>query len=165
MDDLTKPARRYIANAIANPGGFLAQYAFPGVVPRYVTSAGRPLLFASSDEAEDAARVALFHALNNRPSQKGPPERYRLMSGDDLARAVDAAGITPTFFAYLWGCGTERFFQWIDGTADRSGRVLRPPHAVRLLLETWRQFPATLDLAEQITEQVTSERKPRRMTD
>jgi hypothetical protein len=162
---ITKPARRYIAKALPlATGGYLAHFAFPGVPPRYVERDGQPVTFESARDAEDTARECLFEALNNRPSEGTKRERYRLMSGTEFADAVRAAGITPTFFAYLWGTTTERFFQWVDQTPDKSGRVVSPPHGVRLLLETWRRFPQTIDLAEVLTEQNTSERSPRRDT-
>ena len=160
---ITKPAKRYIAKALRlATGGYLASFAFPGVPPRYVERDGKPDIFESERDAEDAARECLFVALNSRPSESTKRERYRLMSGIEFADAVRAAGITPTFFAYLWGTTTERFFQWVDGTPDKSGRVVSPPHGVRLLLETWRRYPETIDLAEVLTEQNTSERSPRR---
>ena len=160
---ITKPAKRYVAKALPlATGGYLATFAFPGVPPRYVQREGQPDRFDSARDAEQAARECLFDALNSRPSEGTKRERYRLMSGVEFADAVRACGITPTFFAYLWGTTTERFFQWVDGTPDKSGRVVSPPHGVRLLLETWRQFPETIDLAENVTEQNTSERSPRR---
>jgi hypothetical protein len=171
-EQVTKPARRYVAKALPlASGGYLAQYAFPGVTPRYVTAehvepgqgkTSTARIFDHAEDAEDAARFALFEALNNRPSENTKRERYRLLSGPEFADAVRACGITPTFFCYLWGTNTERFFQWVDETPDKSGRVVSPPHGVRLLLETWRAIPESIDLAESITEQVTTERKPRR---
>lgn len=166
-----RAARRYVASAVPRAnGGFLAQYAFPGVTPRYVTTEhveagqgrGQPRVFDYAEDAEDAARLALFEALNNRPSENTKRERYQFMTGPEFAEAVRAAGITPTFFCYLWGTNTERFFQWVDETPDKSGRVVSPPHGVRLLLAMFENFPGAIDLAERITEQVTTERKPKR---
>ena len=168
----TKPARLYIANAINTGGGFHAQYAFPGGMPRKVTaehveaggsSASTPQIYDTAEQAENAARAALFEALNNRPRSNQTPERYRLLSGPELAEAIRAAGITPTFFCYLWGCSTERFFQWVDEVPDKNGRpVPPPPHGVRVMLEMFRQIPQTIDLAEDITDRVTTQRKPKR---
>lgn len=174
MDDKpARPSRRYVANAVPSRdgSGYLAQYAFPGVAPRYVTTEhidagrgqhGKPRVFDDADDAEDSARLALFEALNNRPSENTKRERYRFLTGPEFAEAVRAAGITPTFFCYLWGTNTERFFQWVDETPDKSGRIVSPPHGVRLLLAMFEHCPGAIDLAEKITEQVTTERKPRR---
>jgi hypothetical protein len=143
---ITKPARRYVAKALPlDTGGYLAHFAFPGVPPRYVLQE-RPCWSYSNRLATQrkAARACLFDALNSRPSDRSKRERYRLMSGAELADMVRAVGITPTFFCYLWGCSTERFFSWVDETPDKSGRVHGPPHGVRLLLETWLRYPETL---------------------
>ena len=171
-----KPSRQYVARALPlASGGHLAQYAFPGVMPRYVTAEHvepgqgdgnrKPRIFDTAEHAEDAARVALFEALNNRPSETRMRDRYRLMSGPDLADAVRACGITPTFACYLLGIPTARFFQWVDETTDKQGNPIAPPHMARLLLAMFQGLPGAIYLAESITEQVTTERKPRRETD
>ena len=155
---------RYIARAVAHGRGYRAQYGFPGVALRYVTprDSDQPCSYASALDAEHDARRVLLDAMNNRPRQS-KLERYRRMTGAEFAEAVRAAGITPTFFCYLWGTDTKRFFQWADETPDKAGTVVGPPHGIRVLLETWRRFPTTIDLAESVTDQVTTERKPRRI--
>jgi hypothetical protein len=56
----------------------------------------------------------------------------------------------------------ERFFQWVDGAKSKDGRLYEVPHHVRVLLEIFKRIPQAIDIAEEVTEKVTKQRKPRR---
>lgn len=155
-----KPAKRYIANAqpTTRPGTFYGQFAFPGVEPRYVSSRGVPIIFDSEDEARAAAAIAVIESLNNRPKERSNPESYRKLTGPEFSVLLAEAGITPTFFSYLNNTRLERVFGWMDGTEEKD----LAPHPVRVLLEILKRHPETIDTAEEVTESVTTTRKPDR---
>lgn len=152
-----KPARRFIAKSILTSGGFRAQWAAPGLVPAYVMDRGRPAVFDDEDSAENAARFHLFNALNKARDGliSGKPERYRKMTASEGAIALAEAGLTPSFFAFLYGTSRDRVLKWIDGVEDW-------PHPARLLLEIFKANPSTIGLAEAVTDSVTEARKPRK---
>jgi hypothetical protein len=52
---------------------------------------------------------------------------YRRISGEDLARGIEAASITPAQFAVLYGVPVKRLDKWLSG----QGEV---PHAVALFV-------------------------------
>jgi hypothetical protein len=161
-----KPARKYVAKVIPHPSGsgHLAQFAFPGVIPLYVSDDGIPIVYDTEDEAKCAALDALFKSMNKRPREGGKRERYKPLSGSELAILTAEAGLAPSFFCYLWGTTTERFFEWIDEVKNKDGRVMPVPHPVRVMLEIFKDKDIgqrAIDIAEKVTEQVTTERKPR----
>jgi DNA-binding transcriptional regulator YiaG len=148
-------ARRYSIRAVQLPGGgWLGEYGFPGVRPFYVSDAGKPTVHGSETEALASAAVSLMNALNNRPRNKGKPERYTKLTGPQLAVLLSESGLTPTFFAELYGTSSGRLVEWMDETAD-------VPHPVRLLLEIFKRHPETVDVAEKVTAAVTVARRPR----
>ena len=75
------------------------------------------------------------------------------MNGPEFAVALAEAGIGLTLFAYIYGTSIERAQQWIDG-------IESVPHPVRLLLELFRAYPTTIDLAESVTDAHTIARRP-----
>lgn len=157
MND-NKPAKKYIARAIPHGGFFYAQWAAPGMVPKYVLERGNRAVFDTHEEAEEAARYHLFNALNSVRDGRisGKPERYRKMTAAEGAVLLAEAGLTPSFFAFLYGTSRERVLKWIDGVEDW-------PHPARLLLKIFKANPGMIDLAETVTESVTTERKPRKI--
>lgn len=174
----TMPSRLYIARAVPCNGGFRARYAFPGVTPRLFQEGGSPKLFRSEEAATVAAATELIRELNNRPGMPGatrpksmddgtvidrpiPPrrktERYERLSGSELSVLLAETGITLSFFQYLYNTNAERLLTWMGASADDD----RAPHPVRVLLEIFKAYPDTINVAETITDSVTSPRKPR----
>jgi DNA-binding transcriptional regulator YiaG len=161
MAEPKNPSRNYIAKALAhNSGGWVAQWACPGMIPIIFKDkgSGQDAVFPSETAARHAAQNALVHALINRDKfygrQIGKPERYNKLSGDEFAELLAHAGLDHAFFAYLFGTTLRNVLMWQDGTKD-------VPHPARLLLEIFKRHPSTIDLAEDITERVTTERNPR----
>lgn len=151
-----KPAIRHVANAIRHPSGkYLAQYAAPGMVPLFVSRHNVPSLFDTEEDARTEAALVLVDVLKSRKRDTSKPEVYRKLTGDEFAVLLAEAGLTPTFFAYLYGTTQERVIKWIDGVDD-------VPHPVRLILETWKRHPETIDTSEAVTESVTTQRRPGR---
>jgi DNA-binding transcriptional regulator YiaG len=152
-------SKRYSIKAVPLPkGGFLGEYAFPGVRPYYVSDRGQPTVHGSEAEALTSAAIALTNALNNRPRQRGKPERYTKLTGPEFAALLSETGITPTFFAELYGTSSARIVEWMDSVTD-------VPHPVRLLLEIFRRDPGAIDTAEAITKTATVARSPRGTTE
>lgn len=52
---------------------------------------------------------------------------YRRISGDDLAKGIEGAGVTPQQFGALYGVSPRRVAKWLDGS-------LEVPHGVALLV-------------------------------
>jgi DNA-binding transcriptional regulator YiaG len=151
-------SKRYSIRAVQLPaGGFLAEYAFPGVRAFYVSDRGQPTVHGSETEAMASAAIALANALNNRPRQRGKPERYTKLTGAEFAVLLAEAGLTPTFFAEIYGTSSGRIVEWMDDVTD-------VPHPVRLLLELFKHHPETIDTAEKITQAVTVARSPREVS-
>lgn len=46
------------------------------------------------------------------------PLTYRHISGDDLARGIEAASITPAQFAVLYGIPLRRLKKWLKGEQE-----------------------------------------------
>lgn len=87
-------------------------------------------------------------------------ERYQLLTGPEFSMLLAEAGITPTFFAWLNNNNMQRVMEWLDGTGDDYKKF--PPHSVRVLLEIFRQMPETIDIAEAVTEAVTTMKSPKK---
>lgn len=155
--ETSKPAKKFVAQAVPYAGGYRAQWAAPGLVPAFVMERGSVAVFGSKDSAENAARIHLFNALNLPRERRtsGKPERYKKMTSVEGAVKLRESGLTPSFLAYLYGTSQDRVLKWIDGVEDW-------PHPARLLLEIFKACPAMIDIAERVTDSVTEERKPRR---
>ena len=153
------PSRSYLAKAIPLPNGkYQAQYAAPGLVPYVATnSTGRAYEYNSREEAEVGAMRALFGILNKTrdAASSGKPERYSKMTGPEFAIALAEAGLTPTFFAFLYGTSQERVLKWVDGAENC-------PHPARILLTLFADDQRNIDVAEAVTERVTTSRRPER---
>lgn len=145
-----KPASRYIAKAIpvvGEPGCFYAQFASPGLIPLMVRPKDgdrSPSEFKSVEEAENAARKALLDALTNRVVDTRTAGGYRRMSGAELAVAIEAADLTPTHFAELYGVPQARVLKWLDGEQD----IPHSAHVLIKLLVNEKNY----EMAEEITE-------------
>lgn len=149
---MTKPARRYITRAVPQGDGFLAEFAFPGGVPDLVRSHGRPLVFATEAEANAAAGQTLCDTLNSRVrDRKDRKDVYQRMTPVEVANGIADAGVSWTWFAWIYGTHTQRVMKWIEGDED-------VPHPVRVVLALLR-LPGAVEEAERITSIVT-ERRP-----
>jgi hypothetical protein len=118
MADL-KPARRYIATAVPTPNrrGWWAQWAAPGLVPRYVMDGDQPQTFNTPGAAEVSAMKVLFDALNSRPAGtwKG---RREVMGPAELAHDLAAADVTPTDFSRIIGSRQDRVMDMLNGARE-----------------------------------------------
>jgi hypothetical protein len=179
MPPPSKPSTRYIAKALPHPnGGYLGQFSFPGGVPQFVTKGGTPLIYDNERDAEADAAIACIKACNARytfrvqttdPNDTGvrslsnaTQEVYTKLTGPEFAVLVAEANITPNYFCFLNAIPQERFFQWVDGAKSKDNRLYEVPHHVRVLLEIFKRIPQAIDIAEEVTEKVTKQRKPRR---
>lgn len=148
-------------NVWADPvaGGYHGTFQAPGLTPDVVRDEnGQPRLFPNEHAAKYAASMTMFVVLNKPrvfAGKSGKPERYTKMTGPEFAVELAEAGITPTFLAYLYGTSQKRVLEWIDG-------VEAVPHPVRILLRLFQADSRNIDLAEEVTDAVTTERKPRR---
>jgi DNA-binding transcriptional regulator YiaG len=158
------PKSSYGVKALPNEHGpgFVALYWAPGLKAGLRRDeAGRPAVFSREADAEAAAAQRLFEVLNipraraNASSSK--KERYERLSGAEFAELIREVGITPTFLAYLYGTSDKRVFQWVDGVNEK-GLEESPPHPVRVLLELFKGNPANIDIAERVTNAVTTSR-------
>jgi len=158
------PSNVFIAKAMPDGrGSFVAVFSAPGMVPQTLTKRdGSPSVFETEELAEYHAGRAMISALNGprikAGANKRAPERYQKMTGPEFAMALSAAGITPTFFAYLYGTSQDRVLKWIDGVED-------VPHPVRIVLALFAKSVENVDLAQEVTEAVTTSRRPERSAD
>lgn len=155
------PSSSYIIRAVpAGNGKFNALYSAPGLIPEIAQSPdGRAYEYNTEQEAEWGAAKAMIGILNSsrrRARDHGKQERYRKLTGPELAQLIAKIGITPSFLAYIKGTTPERVLKWIDN-------VENVPHDIRVLLEIFVAFgkPA-IDKAEEVTDAVTTERRPAR---
>ena len=166
-----KPKRldpTYGVDAIPNAGGpgFTAFYRMPGLVPGYIRDqqTNRVEIFETEDQAIAARARRLFDIMNaprvRAKANSGKREQYARLSGSEFARLLQEAGITLTLFAYLYGTTEKRVLGWIDGVNEK-GEVDLAPHPARILLELFKAAPSNVDLAEKITDSVTTPRTPK----
>jgi hypothetical protein len=156
---LEKPSKTYVAKAVPVEGGFHAKFSAPGLIPRLVMDPdnhNRPRLFMAEQAAQISAMYALYGILNKprKSHLRGKDVRYKKLDGPEFAVLLAETNIGLTLFAWLWGCSMDRAQSWLDGTDGT-------PHPVRILLELFKRHPELVDEAIEITEKVTTERKPR----
>lgn len=158
MTDSSHLKFRAWAEPNANGEGYVSFWGAPGLRTGMVrTPDGKPAIFATREEAELEAWRVMAQTLN-RPrirADSGKPERYKRLTGAELAEKIRAAGITPSFFAYLRATTQKRVLDWIDNKQDI-------PHDVRVLLELFIADERNIDIAEEVTDRVTTERNPKR---
>lgn len=161
-EDVLAPSKTYVANAIPRDDGYLAQFSAPGLIPRYVSHAHNndPIVYDTEEDAKNAARDAMMRILNapRRTQVRGKNARYEKMTGPEFAVALAESGLSLTLFAFIFGTSVDRAQQWIDG-------VDNVPHPARVLLALFRDNPQNVDIAEQVTESVTTDRRPRSEVD
>src|SRR3546814_106171 len=158
----------YGVDALPNAGGdgFVAFYRAPGLTPGYVRdpATNRVSIFETEDGAVAAGSRRLFAVMNaprvRAKSNSGKREKHQRLTGSEFALLLQEAGITLTFFAFLYGTTEKRVLGWIDGVKEK-GEVDLAPHPARLLLELFKENKENLDLAEGITDSVTTPRAPR----
>ena len=155
------PSNVYFARAVPLPNGkFQAIYSAPGRLPAVsAREDGTPYVYNTEVEAEAGAAMHLHRVLNAprieaRRSQ-GKSERYEKLTGPEFAMLMARAGVTATWFAYVYGTTQQRVLGWIDG-------VDQVPHPARLLLELIIADESNGDLIERITDSVTTSRRPER---
>ncbi len=77
------------------------------------------------------------------------------MTKQELAILMSEAGITWKFFTYLYGTSERRLTEWMTGTNDK-GQPEQAPHPVRVMLELFKANPNNIDIAEAVTDAVTT---------
>lgn len=158
--EVLQPSKTLVAQAIPVEDGWLAQFSAPGLIPRYVTmthSPDVPHVFDTKVEAEEAARKAAF-GIFNKPRQtqsRGKNDRYEKMSGPEFAVALAETGVGLSLFAYVYGTSVDRAQAWIDSTEN-------VPHPARVLLALFKDSARNVDIAEKVTDSVTTARRPPR---
>lgn len=153
------PSKSYVAKAIPVDGGYIAQFSAPGLIPRYVARShepDNPIVFDTAEEAENEARRAAFGILNKprQTQRRGKDVRYQKLSGPEFAVLLAESGLSLTLFAHIYGTSVSRAQGWLDG-ADNA------PHPARVLLEIFKANPEMVDVAEDVTNAATTDRRPR----
>jgi DNA-binding transcriptional regulator YiaG len=143
MIEATKPSRSVIAKAIKAGGGFVAQFALPGLIPDIVRQHRNPVVFATEEKAIAAANQAVVSMLQRRLVDSRKPAETRKITPAEFAILLAEANITPTWFAELFGTTQERVIGWIDGVQD-------VPHAAYLLVCLMKD-QKNLDMIEALT--------------
>lgn len=142
MSKTMHPAKLYVAKAVRARGGlWLAQWAAPGQIPRYVNDEDGPEIFQSEGAAEHAAAICLVDALNARPRGTWKVDR-EFMDGAELSRQCGEIGIGPADFSLLFGSRYERVLDMFSGYRE-------PPFSAWWALELFKD-PAALDTARGI---------------
>ncbi|AMX93693.1 MULTISPECIES: hypothetical protein [Mesorhizobium] len=160
MANKSNPIFRAWAEPNNRGPGFIALWIAPGLVADIVRPDGKtPAIFSTELEAELAGWRRMAEVLNgpriraNR--DQGKKERYQRLTGPEFAEQLRAAGITPTFLAFIYSTSPHRVLTWLDGAEDI-------PHPIRVLLALFQADERNIDIAERVTEAITTERKPRR---
>lgn len=150
---------KYFARAVPiKGGGFHSEYGAPGLEPAFVLGIRNARVVSSTqDDAELVAARILIDVLNSRATSlndDNKPEKWLRMTAQEFSVSLADLNMSPTFFAFIFGTSQRRVLSWIEGTQE-------VPHAVRLILEACKADLDNLDLFEQVTERVASERRPR----
>lgn len=139
--------------------GYIGLWAAPGMTPGIIREPdGRPSFFDNIDEAKAAAIKRIVDVLNKPRLHAGKtnkPERYTKLTAREFSEGLRLAGLTPSFFAFLYGTSQKRVLEWMDGSED-------VPHPVRILLALFQDKMANVDIAQRVTEAVTEARQPPR---
>lgn len=146
-----KPASKLIAKAVPRGGRFAAQFALPGLVPVLARRKGGEVELVDSErEAEVLAMEAVIRLYHSRTVDTRKAGGYRRMTGAELAVALNAANITPTYFAELYGVPQSRVVKWLDGEQDT-------PHSAHVLVKVMAYSDEVFNLIESITEEAQNE--------
>lgn len=115
MSDM-KPSKNYIAKAVQDRARrvWYAQWAAPGLTPRYVLDGESPQIFQTSGTAEVAAMRTLYDALNATRIQKWSGRR-ELMPPEEFAARLAEANISIADAAIIFGSRPERIMEMIRG--------------------------------------------------
>lgn len=147
MPKTTHPAKLYIAKAVHAPGGgWLAYWAAPGQIPRYIMEGSEPEIFPDEALAECAAALCLVEALNSRPRGSWKMDR-EFMGGSELSRLCGEIGMGPADFALVFGSRYERVLDMFSGSRE-------PPFSTWWALEIFKD-PAMLEAACRIAAEHT----------
>lgn len=146
-----KPSSKFFAKAIPSRdgGGFLGQFSAPGLVPAYVNENGRPRTFSNELAAELAAARTLVEVLNSRQTATPRSSGYVRPSPETLSRAIEAANISVSEFARIYGANIKTVYKWLDGMQDI-------PHAVSVFIEMM-QDEKTLEMITAVADQKMEE--------
>lgn len=147
-----KPASRPIAKALRHNNRWVGQFALPGLVPDLVRERGQVKTFESPADAKAAALDVLFNLYISRTTDKRRAAGYERMTPADFAVALDAAEITPTYFAEIYGVPQHRVLKWLDGEQDI-------PHSARVLVELIKDEKA-FQIARRLTEEAQQGDEP-----
>ena len=146
--------------------GYVGKYHAPGLDTGHVWEGDNKLaIFPTEELAELAAKDRLFTILNDARAvaaslhRHGKPERYRRLSGPEFAVLLSEVGITPTFFAEIYGTTVKRVLAWIDGVNEKGNEEL-VPHPAYLLLMRMKADPSLIDKIEEDTRAMTTKRRP-----
>ncbi|TCU34084.1 hypothetical protein [Rhizobium azibense] len=153
----------YGAEAIENADGpgYIGVYRAPGLAPGLVRDpeTNRLRIFSNEDSAVAAASKRLFDILNTPRlrtiGRSGKSERYQKLTSQELKILVSEVGITWTLLAYLYGTSERRLTDWMNGVNEKGQEELAP-HPVRVLLELFKADPKNIDIAETVTDSVTT---------
>jgi hypothetical protein len=145
--------------------GFVSWYWAPGLTPGITRDTdGSIQRFETEEQAYSAGSKKLIEILNiprvRAYQQSGKLEKYAKLTGPELADLLAGTGITATLATYILGTNEKRFFQWIDGKNEK-GQDEAPPHHVRIILELLKANPDNIDIAQAVTDAVTSKRSVR----
>ena len=161
--EMTKLEILYGAEAIPNADGpgYVGLYRSPGLAPGFVRDpeTKRLKVFDTEAEAIAAASLRLFDILNTprlrTVGRSGKSEKYRKLTKQELAILMTEAGISWKFFSYLYGTSERRLTEWMNGVNEK-GTEEQAPHPVRVLLELFKANPKNIDIAEAVTDAVTT---------
>ncbi len=149
----------YVAKAERSEvgSGYIAIWSAPGFNPGMLRMRPSrvPMTFHTVEDAELAAMRHVLEVLN-KPRMRAityKPERYIKLTAAQFAEELRLAGVTPSFFAYMYGTSQRRVIEWIDGKED-------VPHPARLLLALFQADPENIDTAEEVTKNSTEARQP-----
>jgi DNA-binding transcriptional regulator YiaG len=139
-----KPAKTVIAKALKMGGGYVAQFALPGLLPDVVSEGGHPKVFYSEDKAVAAANETVVKLLQSRLIDSRRPQETKRITAAEFAVLLAEADITPTWFAEIYGTSQEKVIKWLDGQDD-------VPHAAYLLV-TLMKKPGLLEEMSTLTQ-------------
>jgi hypothetical protein len=146
-----------------NGKGFVGAWGAPGMTPGYAKDEnGRTAIFDIPEEAELAAYQRMAYVINHLPAyarSRGGKDTYQKLSGSEFANLAADADATLTAIAFVFGQKLSRIHEWVIGV-DEKGQPSSAPHWARVMLEIFKDYPETFDLALDVTEEFSSSKRP-----